>query len=96
MAVVGSFLRDRATRASGDVGYPGAAASIVPIEIFRPEQELVVTKLEQNSALLGRHPDRSIQPDHFAIQHRVFDDVASEGGIFLRAAEARGERDHCA
>src|SRR5690606_19652052 len=41
----------------------------------------------------GRHPDRAVQSDAFAVEHDVFAHMCDERGIFLRAAEARREGD---
>src|SRR5580693_4051858 len=41
--------------------------------------------------LLGGHANRSIQADDGPVQHRIFNNLASQLGIFVRTAEARRE-----
>ena len=41
--------------------------------------------------LLRRHTNRAIEPDDFAVQHLVLEDVPDERGVFLRASEAGRE-----
>src|SRR5690242_18204015 len=38
------------------------------------------------------HSQRSVEPNHLAVQHRVLDDMARQRCVLLGAAEARGER----
>ena len=41
----------------------------------------------QTEALARRHPQRAVEPDHLAVEHRVLDDVTDESGEFRRPAE---------
>src|SRR4051812_19485060 len=52
-------------------------------------------RLARNLSLVDStwgHSQRSIEPNHLAVQHGVLDDVASQGGVLIGAAEARRER----
>src|SRR5690606_19544648 len=46
------------------------------------------------SSLSRREADCTVEPDRFAVQHLVVDDVEGKGGIFGRLAQARREG-HC-
>src|SRR5215510_14984142 len=43
--------------------------------------------------LLRRHAQRPVQANHFAVEHRVFDDVFGQRRVFRRIAEPWRERD---
>src|SRR5687768_15119143 len=42
--------------------------------------------------LLRRHPDRAVEADAFAVEHRVLTNVSNQRGVFLGAAQTRRER----
>src|SRR4051794_6299603 len=46
--------------------------------------------------LLGRHPQRAVQANRLAVQHRILSDVARERRVLVREAEPGGERDRLA
>ena len=46
--------------------------------------------------LLRRHPDRAVEADRLAVQHRVLDDRAHELRELAGPAETRRERHHLA
>src|SRR6266542_4201725 len=45
---------------------------------------------------LRRHPDRAVEPDHLAVQHRIFDDLPHERRELVRPPEPRRKRNHLA
>src|SRR3954470_4782176 len=49
--------------------------------------------MEPEMVLLRLHPERPVETDALAVEHVVLDDGAHESGVFLGAAEARGEGD---
>jgi hypothetical protein len=42
---------------------------------------------------LGRHADRSVQPNDLTVEHLVLEDVPDERRVFFGSAEARWKRD---
>ena len=49
--------------------------------------------ISTGAELLRRHPQRAVEPDRLAVQHRVGDDLGDELGVLVGAAEAGGEGD---
>lgn len=59
-----------------------------------PEFELGSAHDNGESGLAWRHADGPIQPDHFAVQHRILDNLPGQLRIFRRASQPFGKRNH--
>ena len=84
--------KDRAARADPHRDTAGPGPLLVRDQPAVAEAGLLRPGVRRNR-LARRHPQRAVEPDRLAVQHRVLDDLAGELAVLLGPAEPRREGD---